>query len=585
MTDENRKNNPGEYSANADGQIVLPGFKEEKPTAEPGERDKLFGMLEVIAFQMDLLIDPEDAIGTYTSKNPGTKKIMDVYLSSYLEKHFNLLCKIVARETGADPEQLADKKRRTPEQQEALRKAAAELQAARMDKFFNSRFMKAKDALVPLCGKYAPVPGEPKATPAKEQAVFYFFARHEELDPRESDPLTEEHIKELIGIFWRLDAFYTEKVKPGETVNTGEIFKAFIEEENPEPDAAQLLLSQLPLLQGLNPESHTMPNNPLMNVLQQKKTINEGAFDLIVSGENGRRKEITAYTMITLDPGETDITITDAKLSEYERQVSDAIVSLWIEANNKKLPPVVTADMIFRAMPGGGDKASPQQRGAITKAIEKFRRLRIYVDATEEMQRRGYDLKGGKYVFDENYLQVRRHTFRVKNGGAVVQGYEILSQPIVYTYCKLTKQLLTTPADNILIREVKDGFISPVPIMMNANRQALTGYMLRRILVMKRSREAAREKKRSYDAKRKKAEKSGEYLPEKPLEDFIEQKPVILFATMFADTGTETASRSQTQDNRDFCFSVLDYWKATGLIKGYSIRKTGRAITALEIDL
>ena len=121
--------------------------------------------------------------------------------------------------------------------------------------------------------------------------------------------------------------------------------------------------------------------------------------------------------------------------------------------------------------------------------------------------------------------------------------------------------------------------------MMNADRQALTGYMLRRILVMKRSRADAQEKKRSYDAKRKKAARSGEELPEKTLEDFIEQKPVILFATMFAETGTATDNRQQTQYNRDFCFSVLDFWKAKGLIKGYSIRRTGRAITAQEIEL
>ena len=102
---------------------------------------------------------------------------------------------------------------------------------------------------------------------------------------------------------------------------------------------------------------------------------------------------------------------------------------------------------------------------------------------------------------------------------------------------------------------------------------------------MKRSRTDAQDKKRIYDAKRKKAAKTGEILPEKPLEDFIEQKPVILFSTMFAETGTETDNRPQTKRNRDFCFSVLDYWKATGLIKGYKKRTTGRAITALEIEL
>lgn len=612
----NEPSNP-EFEEQIDGQAVMPGFHEEPAESEETHPfikravDLIYDNINIAQFNEikntphkdfePLIISLIGEIAANIEKDPAApaddpaspnfdieafrQSLSDAGGIEAAELYFTEVALDLAEEAGEI--ELSPEARERLAEFSAMVKETAQAAVTNLFAFVNSEFYRELQASV--------------------NAVTSFISEHK----AEFDALSEvaKDIRGLIPFLqMELDEAQNDPLIKGKTTRdifrhgitaTGEItdspFKELIERakkrrEEYESAAATVaeteqVIEELQTIQGITPRSHVMPNNALMNDLTGKEAINAGEYDMIVRNASKRQKEITAYTMITFDPGETDITITDAKLSEYERQVSDAIVSLWIEAKAQQLQPIFTADMIFRAMPGGGDKASPQQRGAITKTIEKFRRLKIYVDATEEAKRRGFDLKGGKYVFDEYYLQVRRHTFQIKNGGAVVQGFEILSQPIIYTYCKLTNQLLTTPAENILIREVKNGVITPVPLMMNANRQALTGYMLRRILVMKRSREDAQDKKRSYDAKRKKAAKTGEILPEKPLEDFIKQKPVILFAEMFSATGTETASRSQTQDNRNFCFSVLDFWKAKGLIKGYSIRKTGRAITALEIEL
>lgn len=259
-------------------------------------------------------------------------------------------------------------------------------------------------------------------------------------------------------------------------------------------ETVESIAAKLPLVQGLIPTAHTMPNNALMNTLQQKPAINAGAFDMTVSNARGRRKEITAYTMISFDPGETSIKITDAKLSEYERQVSDAIVSLWLEADKEKLPPIFTLDMIFRAMPGGSDKASPQQKGAITKAIEKFRHLHITVDATEEMRKRGIIGSNETFKLDNFYLSATHAEHKVKNGGQTVNAYKIDAEPIILTYCTMTKQLLTIPAKYIAVEKVKNSRASGELLPMTANRQAMTGYILRRIEVMKRDEREAKEK-------------------------------------------------------------------------------------------
>ncbi len=293
-----------------------------------------------------------------------------------------------------------------------------------------------------------------------------------------------------------------------------------------------------------------------MNTLQQKPAINAGAFDMVVANAKGRRKEITAYTMIEFDPGETSTKITDAHLSEYERQVSDAVISLWIEAVRKKLPPIFTPDMIFRAMPGGSDTASPQQKGAITKTIEKFRRLHITVDATEEMRKRGVIGSNATFKLDNFYLSATHAEYKVKNGGQTVNAYKIDTEPILLTYCIMTKQLLTVPAKYLAIEKVKKGRISGELVTMTADRQAMTGYMLRRIAVMK------------HDRKNK----------------VQTQSNVILFDTLFAETGTKTDNRKQTMINRNFCFNVLDYWKVSGFIKGYSKQEKGRSITGIVIE-
>lgn len=324
-------------------------------------------------------------------------------------------------------------------------------------------------------------------------------------------------------------------------------------------EEAQSLATTLQAIQGIRPESHTMPNNALMNALQTKAAINAGAFDLIVANEKGKRKQLTAYTMIELDPGETDISITGAHLTEYERQVSDAIVSLWIEAKKTDRPTVFTTDMIFRAMPGGGDRASAQQKGAITKTIEKFRRLHITVDATEEMRKRHIIGENATFRIDNFYLSATHAEYKIKRGGQTVNAYKIDAEPIILTYCKMTKQLLTVPASYIEIREVskKTGQISPVALTMNANRQAMTGYILRRIAVMKR------------DRKNKKQT----------------QSDIILFDAIFSDAGLAGQTKQSAANNRAFVFQVLDYQKAVGNIAGYETQRKGQSITGVKILL
>lgn len=342
------------------------------------------------------------------------------------------------------------------------------------------------------------------------------------------------------------------------------------------------LLETIKTVQAIDPAAHVMPNNALMNALTQKPAINAGAFDLVVANEQARRKEITNYTIVNYDPGDSGITITDPKLSEYERQVSDAVISLWAEAKRQNMPPLVTDDMIYRAMPGGGERPQPAQRAAITRTMEKLRRLHIYMDATEEMQKRGKIGASETFVIDDYYINFARGQYKAQNSRQKITGYMLKADaPIMLTYSQMTGQLLTVQAKYLEIRKVKGGNVSPELIPATAGRQAMAGYMLRRIAVMRHDEEAARDALRQYDKRRKKETD----LEAKPLAAFRKQSRVILFDTIFTEAGTTSDNRAQVKDNRDYCFSVLEYWQAAGLIKGYAEQRKGKKITGFSVTV
>lgn len=405
---------------------------------------------------------------------------------------------------------------------------------------------------------------EQAAEPASADELIAAAARRARADGKEIPPLKAE---EPAPLQLQLDL-------PTDTIKKG----------NAEPGTPAAFIETIKKMPVLNPQAHIMPNNALINVMQHSGIINAGEISLLVANEKGRRKEITAYTMIEYDPGETDITITDPKMTEYERNVSNAIVSLWVEAERLGVEPVFTADTVYRAMPGGGEIASPQQRRSIARAIEKGRRTHMTIDATEELRKRGTIGDNETFRFDEYYYQMTRAKRTSKHGGQSVTAYRLTEKPVILKYAEMTRQILTAQAKYLTIRKIdKNGIITTELVTMNADRQSITGYMLRRIAVMKHDLEDARDRLKHYEQRRKKHPELE--LPEKPLAAFRQQRDTILFDTLFSETDTKTDNREQTRRNREFCLDVLAYWKATGFINGYSTQSKGKKITGIVIEL
>lgn len=309
----------------------------------------------------------------------------------------------------------------------------------------------------------------------------------------------------------------------------------------------------LPTLQSKLPEWHIMPIQKLAAELQHG-IINAGAFDLIVAGK-GTKNEITSYIMATYEQPDA-ITMTGKPYTEFDRQVQDAVSSLWEHGHESH---IITPDMVARAMnhKTQTEKISPQFKGAVTKSLEKLRRIYITLDASEEIRKRKITLNGERvdsFKVDDYLLALKG--IEIGAGGKTVKGYLIQSEPLLLTYAKITKQLATVDARLLDIKEVdKKGNATTVSIKSNEARVTVKGYLLRRITVMKNDRTNKKPK----------------------------QSNIILFNSLFDETGIPQDSNARRI--KDYAFQVLDYFKAMNYIKGYTARKNRKSFDAVIINL
>ena len=207
-------------------------------------------------------------------------------------------------------------------------------------------------------------------------------------------------------------------------------------------------------------------------------------------------------------------------------------------------------------MPGGGEKPSEKAKAEIKKSLDVLRNLKIEVDATEEMQKRGKIKPGDKFTIEENYFNLRKATLKVKNGGKEVEAYQILSTPLIWRYAEMTKQILTIPRKYLTITKVdKNGNITNEVIQMGETRQSITSCILKRIEIMKRD--------------RKNKTKT--------------QSDNIRLDYIYKTAGIENQTKQDAANNRKFIFQVLDYQTAAGNIAGYELIKKGQSITAVKI--
>ena len=388
-----------------------------------------------------------------------------------------------------------------------------------------------------------------------EQAVIYYYFLHQDENPAASKKLSIKQIENLLNVFIALDNYYyTASENNTKDIDITEEFYNFVQNpkgENTLNDSLDLTHA-VNILQSLTPKNYKIPNNKLMNALQNSQIINDPT-DLIVSNKG----DITAYVFATYNDEETGIKLINNNLTQYQTDVSNAVITIWKQAQEEKKPAAFSIDMIYKYMPGGGEKASEKAREEIKKSLEILSNLKIELDATEEMQKRGKINDGDKFTIKENYFNLRKATHKIKNGGQEVEAYQILSTPLIWNYAEMTNQILTIPRKYLTITKVKNGKITNEVIQMGETRQSITSCILKRIEIMKRD--------------RKNKTKT--------------QSDTIRLDYIYKTAGIKEQTKVERKRNNDFILSVMEYQTAAGNIKGYEKVMNGKQFAALKIIL
>ena len=221
-------------------------------------------------------------------------------------------------------------------------------------------------------------------------------------------------------------------------------------------------VSVLEILNSIIPKTHVKPNNKLANKIT-KDIVDEGVFDLVVSGKKAKN-EVLTKVMLYYDENKIKLSGRE-KFMPYDREVYDSVVSLY-EAGNE----IITPAMVYRAMNGltETEKISPQALAAVTKSLDKSRSIKTIIDYTDEARLYNKDVSETKF---EGYL-LNAEKIWVKINGELKEAYRIYRKPILYEYAQISGQIITVPSK---LLQTKDAVRSTDEVIV------IRGYLLRQI--------------------------------------------------------------------------------------------------------
>ena len=532
-------------------------------------RNDLLHKISHVLLDVDLMKDVEDAISSRItdSTSEAARDMWHKILDRYERGHFASLVKEVADQTGADPAQIADKDTRTAEQQQALLEASARRQIARMDKFFESDYMKVVRALDEVDSLFDE-PADPDVIGVKESFILYYFTTRPDIRPSEAGQFTQADKEALIAQYKRFEAFivkYFDGVERANAARDGEwtaALEAFIAAENP-ADAQEIIEH----LTSVLPEKYVVPNNKLAN------TMTRGIIDIgRITLEESRRgaKKLVETTCILTYEGDNVHLSGRQPFTEYDRNVYNAVSSLYVYGDQSH---VVTPAMVYRAMTGLTDSEKPTagQLAAVTRSLDKMRFIRARIDCTEELKMRRITLNskqinGGEidtYLFTADAIKVQA-------GGQTVRAYRIIKTPILYEYAAAVKQVLTLPASVLDVKEISEVTVDGAKKLTigarlpnTESRILIKGYLIRRIEGMKGKNGLSNPVISLYDYERDGETHQG----------------------LYSIAGKPDADRKEMQRIREDAEKMLAYWTATGYIKAFEAQTERKKITGYKITV
>lgn len=247
------------------------------------------------------------------------------------------------------------------------------------------------------------------------------------------------------------------------------------------------------------------------------------------------RKKITSYVSIDFDDLNGSIQIKGRrKLTPYDREVHDAIATLFVIGENEYITP----QMIYKVITGNPEaRLEKKQAEAISNSITKCMYSKITINAKEEAAAYGFD----DFNYDGNLISGERKTATLN--GTVLECLHILRSPILYE--------LANNKNQISRFDIK---LLNTPINKTEEIIVLQGYLYRRILSMKNN----------YNLSK-----------------------TIVYSTVYEQIDVTAASdgalRKKKSKVRGQIKEILTYWKEEGFILGYCENKHGQELYSVTI--
>lgn len=552
------------------------------------KNDNLLWRCSMIELGMLELKDPEEAYQNSV--------FMDGVYEQWAEDYFQSLVAQVAEITGAAPEEIADKDRRTSEQQQALIAAAAREFLDRLDRYSHSNYIAAIKHVNAYCIGIAEAQGtEDIYKPLRDErysdalqdgnlvnvplaAVLYFFATYEDIDPRAQDGLTAEQKTAIIDVFSRLDVFYREH--RAEINNGQHLLLEFAKADNTSPASAQETLQRICDL-AIVPKRMVVPTHKLVNSLTRATRTPEDAIQIVLEvSKRGAKNKVTATCVLSYEGDDVKISGRQP-FTEYDRNVYNAVVSLYVAGNR-----VITSDMVWRTMTGKTEQEqpSPALKAAVTKSIDKMRFMRAQIDCSDEFKMRRIELDGKPVNgagFDDNLLHLS--VTWVRAGKNTIRAYEFPKEsrfaPILYQYSAAVKQVINVPIALLDVKKLdKHGKPTTHSLSYTEQRVIIKGYLLRRIEGMK-GKNALKSRNIAFmDYSKDGQTHEGLYT--------VAGYPELSQPMPEGVTNAEkTKRKNDARYIREDAAAILGYWTASGYIKGFSEYRDGRAVAGFEIKL
>ena len=255
-----------------------------------------------------------------------------------------------------------------------------------------------------------------------------------------------------------------------------------------------------------------------------------GSRDVLIGTEGRKSKK----AVVSIDFEDLPHVFISKTITPYDREVHDAIVSLYIDGENEYITPL----MIYRTMTGN-PKAELTEKKAkdISDSVTKCSMTRIFIDSSEEagafgMERAEYE---GSLLFAEK--------IKGSHKGEISEWIHILKTPILYQYADNKGQIARSPIE-----------LLNTPVNKNDEAIILQGYLLRRILAMQGSKLSRN----------------------------------IVYETVYKHLDISAASagalRKKQTKVRDTVKKILNDWVSKKFIRTYKENKKGNSIVSLTVE-